>query len=118
MDKGVNPDRKSTLISMMNTNTEINRNGVIERATERSQLTLGNDTVEDQAVRGRQPVTGTRRRKYSREDNRASMECSFESRSDVRGYGRRMHDIWKERGGFYTDEQRLADQVRTIKRND
>ena len=46
------------------------------------------------------------------------MECYFESRPDVRGYRRRMHDIWRERGGFDISEQRLADQVRTIKRDD
>ena len=102
---------------MMNTNSEIQANGVNERTTQRSQLTLGNGTVEDQAVRGRQPDTGTTRRKYTRADNRAVMECYFKSRPDVRGYRRRMHNIWMDSGGFDISEQRLADQVRIIRRD-
>ena len=31
------------------------------------------------------------------------------------GYRQRMHNIWKENEGFNITEQRLADQVRTIK---
>ena len=45
------------------------------------------------------------------------MECYFKSRPDVRGYRRRMHNIWMDSGGFDISEQRLADQVRIIRRD-
>ena len=100
----------------MNTNNETQTNGVNERVTQCNQLTPGNGAVRDQAGQGRQPVTGTRR-KYSREDNRAVMKCYFRSRPEARGYRKRMFNIWKETGGFDTSEQRLADQVRVIKKD-
>ena len=100
---------------MMNTNNENPTNGVNELTTACSQLTPGNGAVEDQAVRGRQPATGTTRRRYTREDNRAILECYYRSRPQELGYRQRMHNIWKENEGFNITEQRLADQVRTIK---
>lgn len=102
---------------MMNYNNENQANDVNGMANQVSQLSSGSGDVEDQATHGRQPVTGTTRRKYSREDNRAVMECYFKSRPEVRGYRRRMYEIWRERGGFDISEQRLADQARCIKRD-
>lgn len=102
---------------MMNTNNETNPNGVNERTRHASQLSPGSGTVGNQAVRGRHLTTETSsRRKYTREDNRAVMRCYYRSRPDEMGYRKRMHEMWKDQGGFEISEQRMADQVRTIKR--
>ena len=75
---------------------------------------LGED-VENQASL-QTNATGPRRRKWSTNDNRLLMECYFKSRPDERGYRQRMHRIWRQSGGDVAiSEQRLADQVRTIK---
>ena len=56
--------------------------------------------------------------------NTAVLECYFLSRSvdeegkPVRGYRRRMHNIWKERYGTEITEQCLCDQARIIRKND
>ena len=57
------------------------------------------------------------RRKWSRDDNRTAMECYLRSNPDIRGYRRRMIDLWKDKGMFDISEQRLADQVKHIRRN-
>ena len=52
------------------------------------------------------------------------MECYFLSRpleeegKPVRGYGRRMHNIWKEQYRTEITEQRLCDQARMIRKNE
>ena len=52
------------------------------------------------------------------------MECYFLSRSvdeevkPVRGYRRRMHNIWREQYGTEITEQRLCDQARMIRKNE
>ena len=52
------------------------------------------------------------------------MDCYFFSRpveedgKPVRGYGRRMHNIWKERYGTEITEQCLCDQARMIRKNE
>ena len=52
------------------------------------------------------------------------MGCYFLSRpvdeegKPVRGYGRRIHNIWKERYGTEITEQRLCDQARMIRKNE
>ena len=46
------------------------------------------------------------------------MECYYRSTPENRGDIKRMFKIWQERGLFMTTEQRLADQVRVIKRNE
>ncbi|XP_063956544.1 uncharacterized protein LOC135154347 [Lytechinus pictus] len=80
------------------------------------------DSVEAQAGSSRQSTTGPKtstRREWSRRDNMNVMECYYESRPDQeRGYIKRMYKIWQEKGLFPTSEQRLADQVRVIKRNE
>ena len=54
--------------------------------------------------------------------NTAVMECYCLSRpvdkegKPVRGYRRRMHNIWKERYDTEITEQRLCDQVRMIRK--
>ena len=55
--------------------------------------------------------------------NTAVMEGYFLSRpldedgKPIRGYKRRMHNIWKERYGTEITEQRLQDQARMIRKN-
>ena len=52
------------------------------------------------------------------------MECYFLSRpleeegKPVRGYRRRMHNIWKEQYRTEITEQRLCDQARMIRKNE
>ena len=41
-----------------------------------------------------------------------------EERKPVRGYRRRMHNIWKEQHGTEIIEQHLCDQARMIKKNE
>ena len=61
--------------------------------------------------------------KWSKELNVAVMECYFLSKPTdangrpVRGYRRRMHNFWKERGLPTITEQRLCDQARVIRKN-
>ena len=56
--------------------------------------------------------------------NDALMECYFLSKpvdeegKPVRGYRRRLHNIWKERYGIEITEQCLCDQARVIRRNE
>ena len=53
--------------------------------------------------------------------NVAVMECYFLSRpfdeegKSIRGYRKRMHNIWKERQGLKVTEQKLCDQARMIR---
>ena len=54
--------------------------------------------------------------------NEAVMECYFLSRpfdegQPIRGYRKRMHNIWKERQSLKVTEQRLCDQARMIRMN-
>ena len=52
------------------------------------------------------------------------MQCYFLSRpvdeegKPVKGYGRRMHNIWKEQYHTEITEQRLRDQARMIRKNE
>ena len=127
MAKGSNPNRKwireqtltkNHLITMMNPSIDNQDNGVNERVATGNPLSPGNGAVEDQAAQGRQPVTGTtRRRRYTREDNRVILMCYYKSRPDEKGYRQCMYNIWKDQSEFDITEQRLADQVRTIKKN-
>ena len=60
---------------------------------------------------------------WSKEMNVAVMECYFLSRpfdeegKPIRGFRKRMHNIWKERQGLKVTEQRLCDQARMIRIN-
>ena len=65
----------------------------------------------------------TARTEWSKEMNVAVMECYFLSRpfdkegKPIRGFRKRMHNIWKERQGLKVTEQGLCDQVRVIRMN-
>ena len=102
---------------MMNTNRNTFDNGVDERDSQADQLSPGSGFAVYQASQGRHQATGTARRRYSREDNKAVMECYYKSKLDETGYRQRMHNTWNENGGFDISETRLADQVRMIRRN-
>ena len=60
---------------------------------------------------------------WSKEMNVAVMKCYFLSRpfdeegKPIRGFRKRMHNIWKERQGLKVTEQRLCDQARVIRMN-
>ena len=74
---------------MMNTNNEIPSNSVNERATQRSQLSPCNGTVMDQTGRGRHPTTRvTSRKKYTKKDNRAILNCYYQSNPENIDYRR------------------------------
>ena len=45
------------------------------------------------------------------------MECCLLSEPKVRGYRKRMLSLWLNKGMFWVSEQRLVDQVNTIRRN-
>ena len=63
------------------------------------------------------------RQTWTKTLNTAVMECYFLSRpvdkegKSVRGYRRRMYNIWKEQYGTEKTEQRLCDQARMIRKN-
>ena len=46
--------------------------------------------------------------------NRLVMEYYYESDPEKRGYRRRMHSLWMERGKFFVKERILMDQKRVI----
>ena len=64
------------------------------------------------------------RQTWTKTLNTAVMECYFLSRpldeegKPVRGYRRRMHNIWKERYRTEITEQLLCDQARMIRKNE
>ena len=59
------------------------------------------------------------RRKWTREDlKKLALYCYFRSNPAKRGYRKRMIEIWTKFGRFKARNQRFADQVRTIKKND
>lgn len=87
----------------------------------------GRVDVSQQASLGRHPDTasaertdvgGGRRQKWSVSDNRMVVYCYVKSRPERRGYRKRMHELWVENGMRNVSEQRLADQVRVIKKNE
>ena len=63
----------------------------------------------------------TARTGWSKEMNGAVMECYFlrrpfdEEAKPIRGFRKRMYNIWKERQGLKVTEQRLCDQARMIR---
>ena len=84
-------------------------------------LSLGRCPTEEQRGPGRYPTTA--RTGWSKSMNVAVMECYFLSKpvdeegKPVRGYRRRMQNIWNERQTLKVTEQRLCDQARIIRKN-
>ena len=99
---------------MMNQNNE---NTLCTEETLEGVLQHGSVPVSRQAGRGRQSTTdGNQRRKFEYRDNVEVMRCYLESSPGKRGYRKRMHKLWKERGNANITEQRLADQLAQIKK--
>ena len=57
-----------------------------------------------------------RRRKWTKEENKEAWKCYSLSQPTVRGFRKRMYDIWNERNNQAITEQRLSDQIRNIKK--
>lgn len=57
------------------------------------------------------------RTNWTKELNKIVMWCYFKSDPTKRGFRKRMHTIWKEKGLFDLSEQKLAGQARAIKAN-
>lgn len=63
-------------------------------------------------------ITTTERRKvWSRQEIINAMEFFCLSQPERRGYMKRMLQLWQERRLFDISDQRIADQVRVIRRN-
>ena len=102
-------------------NGNISDNGVNETGTECGEgIAPGSCSARTQADLGRHPMTARKRLTrtvWSKEVNKIVMKCFYMSEPTRRGYRKRMLAIWQEIGVFDISEQRLADQVRTIKNN-
>ena len=59
----------------------------------------------------------SKRRKWTRQENKIVMECYLLSEPKIRGYRKRMLSLWLQKGMFWVSEQRLVDQANTIRRN-
>ena len=75
----------------------------------------GTDPHAEQARPGRKQATA--RMKWTKEVNKLVMKCYIKSNPRVRGYIKRMMALWNDIGVYKINQQRLADQVRAIKRN-
>ena len=51
---------------------------------------------------------------WTRVDNQLALHCYFKRNPTLRGYRKRMIEIWQNCASFQTISQRLADQVKTI----
>ena len=58
-----------------------------------------------------------KRRKWTRQENNIVMKCYLLSEPKIRGYRKRMLNLWQQKGMFWVSEQRLVDQANTICRN-
>ena len=110
----------------MNNRIDLNQsNGVNGTGTlDGEGVAPGRLGVIDPAPAGRYPATDQQtRRRWSKQVNVVIMECYFLSKPvdengvPVRGYRKRMHRQWQERGMFQLTEQRLCDQARAIRKN-
>ena len=45
------------------------------------------------------------------------MECYLSSEPKIRGYRKRMLNLWLQQGMFWVSKQRLVDEANTIRRN-
>ena len=70
-------------------------------------------------VREKNSVSEVPRRKitndsWTKDENRKLWECYLQSKPKKRGYRKRMHGIWKQKGMKEVMEQQLCDQRRQI----
>lgn len=120
--KGDNPDRKSpdtrvkciTLMKMQQNRMNANGTGV---PSLEGNLGPGGRPVANQAGVDRQTITGSQgKREWSRADSIELMECYYLSSPERRGKMKRLHQIYRERGGFHNvSTQNLTDQARFIR---
>ena len=102
----------------MNIDYNEKSNGENEQLSTEEYLSPGKPCVMEQAQPGRYPATASpTRRKWSVEDNRTAMKCYVMGNPSKRGYRQGMLQLWESKGKFNVSEQRLADQVCTIKQN-
>ena len=59
----------------------------------------------------------SKRRKWPSQENKIDMECCLLSEPKIRGHRKHMLSLWLQKGLFWVLEQRLVDQVNTIRRN-
>jgi len=89
--------------------SNIEHNGVNGTGTSCEGATPGRCSPAQQRGPGRHQTTT--KKKWTKQLNKAVMECYYlsnpvdESGKPVRGYRRRMHNIWKERGLIDISEQ-------------
>ena len=97
-------------------------NGVKEAGTQGEGFSPGRCPMDEQRRPGRYHATA--KTKWNKQMNIAVMECYYmscpvdEGGKPVRGYRKRMHYAWKERGLMNISEQRLCDQARMIRKNE
>ena len=69
----------------------------------------------DQVERPRDQAEQRKRKQWSRNLNKEVMYCYYKARRDqTRGYRKRVHQLWQQRGNFECTEQRLCDQKKQI----
>lgn len=97
-------------------------NGVKEAGTIGESFSPGRCSMGEQHRPGRYQATA--KTKWNKQMNIAVMECYYMScpvdkgGKPIRGYRKRMHNAWKERGLMNITEQRLCDQARIIRKNE
>ena len=102
-------------------NTSLFPNDVNGVGTSCEGTSSGRCSLGEQRGPGRYPMTA--RMRWSKEVNKAVMECFYRSKpSDeegrpIRGYRQRMFRQWRLRGMFECTEQRACDQARAIRKN-
>ena len=97
-------------------------NGVKETGAQGEGVSPGRCSVDQQRRPGRHQATANtqHRTKWQKKDNILLFECYIQSQPEVLGYRKRLANIWRERNPREDlqgiTEQRLADQVRQIKK--
>ena len=97
----------------------IGKNGVNRAGTLREVPLPTRCPVSEQRTSGCHEKTA--RKGWSNEINVAVMKCYFLSKlfdeegKPIRGFRKRIHNIWNERQGLKVTEQRLCDQARMIR---
>ena len=100
----------------MSLNNSLN-NGVNEVRTDNCEgLSPGRCPGGKQRGHGRHQITATK--KWTKEENKAVIFFYLKATKESKqGYKKRMHNLWNETGMFEIEEQHLADQVRSIFKN-
>lgn len=117
---------------MMETTEQINHNGVYGTSVHNGRASPGSQVQPGQGPGGRHqatdpmrrqeqaaegnPTEARQRKRWSRNENKEAWRCYIMSNPEVRGYRKRMYNIWNERDNTPLTEQRLADQVNNIKK--